>query len=568
VLSSPSLRLLFSFNSLQGFIEPFTTVGAEIFPHFAANLLKSVGVRKSIDDLFTIAGGRIYLDITGLAQDSRLRVIVQALLGNADPGALQAYRTIVANGRIKTVSTASPINIARTVFKLRRLFFGIVRAWSRPEAERVRRLDKVDHYFARVQADITSAKTLQERLTVIDKFAKNGLFDMVFFSILPLAATGIMSQTIIDRWLVHWLGEAPKSVRKLLRGLPGNPTTEMDLMLWETATKIRDDSASSASFKQHSADEIARLYHAQSLPPVARQALQNFLDRYGMRAVGEIDMGRPRWREDPRSIIQTITSFLSIDKPENAPDYLFQNARAEVEQKSAEYISQVEKKKGGLHARLFRFVLRRMQLSGTREMPKFYMIKYLDLFRIALLESGRELTAQGKLACPEDVFFLPLHILHDDTRSDLKVIAAQQREAYEQELTRRQIPRLILSTGEVFYQGVSEAGPNELLGDGVSPGSVEGNVRVVHDPRGVRLIPGEILVCPATDPGWTPLFLSAGGLVTEMGGMMTHGSVVAREYGIPAVVGVDDATRRLTTGQRIRVDGSTGRVTLLDAMST
>jgi rifampicin phosphotransferase len=99
----------------------------------------------------------------------------------------------------------------------------------------------------------------------------------------------------------------------------------------------------------------------------------------------------------------------------------------------------------------------------------------------------------------------------------------------------------------------------------VSPGVVEGLVHVVLDPRGAQLAPGEILVCPATDPGWTPLFLAAGGLIMEVGGLMTHGSVVAREYGIPAVVGVHDATTRLQTGQRVRVDGSTGHIAILDA---
>ena len=126
------------------------------------------------------------------------------------------------------------------------------------------------------------------------------------------------------------------------------------------------------------------------------------------------------------------------------------------------------------------------------------------------------------------------------------------------------MPRLLLSTGETFYDGLSEAGASDLVGDPVSPGVVEGTVRVVRDPRGVRLEPGEILVCPATDPGWTPLFLTAGALVMEIGGMVTHGSVVAREYGIPAIVGVHEATTRLHTGQRVRVDGTQGRVTLLD----
>jgi rifampicin phosphotransferase len=89
-------------------------------------------------------------------------------------------------------------------------------------------------------------------------------------------------------------------------------------------------------------------------------------------------------------------------------------------------------------------------------------------------------------------------------------------------------------------------------------------VHIVLNPTAAQLVPGEILVCPGTDPAWTPLFMSAGGLITEVGGMMTHGSVVAREYGIPAVVGVHQATTRLQTGQRIRLNGSTGQITVLD----
>ncbi len=123
---------------------------------------------------------------------------------------------------------------------------------------------------------------------------------------------------------------------------------------------------------------------------------------------------------------------------------------------------------------------------------------------------------------------------------------------------------MLLSDGTAFYEGLgAEDGGDVLSGSPVSPGVVEGIVHVVFDPRGVQLAPGEILVCPGTDPSWTPLFLSAGGLVMEVGGLMTHGSVVAREYGIPAVVGVHEATQRLQTGQRVRVDGTAGRVVLL-----
>jgi pyruvate,water dikinase len=140
-----------------------------------------------------------------------------------------------------------------------------------------------------------------------------------------------------------------------------------------------------------------------------------------------------------------------------------------------------------------------------------------------------------------------------------------RRQDNAREQQRKQIPRLLLSDGRALYKGVTAVDAQEgrvLVGSPVSPGIAEGVVHVVLDPRNTRLTPGEILVCPGTDPSWTPLFLAAGGLVMEVGGMMTHGAVVAREYGIPAVVGVDQATQKLHTGQLVRVDGSSGRVTV------
>jgi pyruvate,water dikinase len=148
---------------------------------------------------------------------------------------------------------------------------------------------------------------------------------------------------------------------------------------------------------------------------------------------------------------------------------------------------------------------------------------------------------------------------------DWKAIIAERRAVYERELRRRQVPRVLVSDGRAFYQGVgAETDTDDVItGNPVSPGVVEGIVHIVLDPRGTQLAPGEILVCPGTDPAWTPLFMAAGGLVTEVGGVMTHGSVVAREYGIPAVVGVHQATERLKNGQRIRVDGTTGKIVVV-----
>jgi phosphoenolpyruvate synthase/pyruvate phosphate dikinase len=205
-------------------------------------------------------------------------------------------------------------------------------------------------------------------------------------------------------------------------------------------------------------------------------------------------------------------------------------------------------------------------LAGLRETPKFAMVRFFALIRQALLADGETWVAEGVLARPDDVFFLhqaELEVLATGDRRDWRSLVGARQQANAREQQRKQIPRLLLSDGRALYEGVGTIDAQEgqvLLGSPVSPGVAEGVVRVVLDPRNTQLMPGEILVCPGTDPSWTPLFLAAGGLVMEVGGMMTHGAVVAREYGIPAVVGVDEATRKLHTGQRVRVDGSSGRV--------
>src|SRR5437763_7145310 len=180
---------------------------------------------------------------------------------------------------------------------------------------------------------------------------------------------------------------------------------------------------------------------------------------------------------------------------------------------------------------------------------------------------GKELAEAMILEEIEDIFFITLQEAHTAlVGEDMRQVVSERRAGYDFELRRRHIPRVLLSDGTeptaATSSGDAADGVSEgtLLGSPASPGTVTAKARVILDPTGAKLEPGEILVAPSTDPGWTPLFLTAGGLVMEMGGPMSHGSVVAREYGIPAVVGVLRATQRITTGQQITVDGSGGVV--------
>ena len=288
-----------------------------------------------------------------------------------------------------------------------------------------------------------------------------------------------------------------------------------------------------------------------------------------MRGVGEIDLGQPRWREDPTPVMQSLQSYLGI-APEYAPDALFAQGARAAEAAIERLAAEARRQRGGwLKEKLLRGAARRVRLlMGARESPKFIAVRAMGVVREFLLETGRAFAAAGTLALPDDLFFLHVSELEALSRQedrDWQALVAERRRTFARELRRRQVPRVLVSDGRAFYEGVGAEFDSDqaISGSPVSPGVVEGLVHVVLDPRQAQLAPGEILVCPGTDPAWTPLFMAAGGLVMEVGGMMTHGSVVAREYGIPAVVGVHQATQRLKDGQRIRLDGSSGKIVVL-----
>jgi rifampicin phosphotransferase len=223
------------------------------------------------------------------------------------------------------------------------------------------------------------------------------------------------------------------------------------------------------------------------------------------------------------------------------------------------------RRRGQVRGRAVGFALdRARQLAGIRELPKFDIVLVLGQARHELVVIGVELAAAGRLARAEDVFFLGLSEVGVALAGrDLRDVVPGRRESFDREMGRRHVPRVLLSDGTEpeARAPIQPAGDGALVGVAASAGTVTGAARVVLDPTGAHLAPGEILVAPSTDPGWTPLFLTAGGLVMEMGGANSHGAVVAREYGIPAVVGVPEATSTITTGQQLTVDGTRGVVT-------
>jgi pyruvate,water dikinase len=339
----------------------------------------------------------------------------------------------------------------------------------------------------------------------------------------------------------------------------------MNLALWALAHRLHGDAEAARALRGTPPELLAQAYRAGTLPAALQAGLVSFLQRYGHRAIAEIDLGVPRWSEDPTHLLGVLANYLRLDEPELAPDVQFRRAAVGAEAMVAELVRRA-RRRGRLRAALVGLLLRRVRaLLGLRESPKFLAVVLLAQVRALLQRVGADLAHSEQLHSADDIFFLSLPEARAALAgADLRPVVKERQATYAHEMQRRHVPRVLLSDGTepIGELAASPAGAMVLHGAPASAGLVTAPARVMLDPTGAHLEPGEILVAPSTDPGWTPLFMTAAGLVMEMGGAMSHGAVVAREYGIPAVVGVPAATERIVTGQRITVDGSAGTVTV------
>jgi len=370
----------------------------------------------------------------------------------------------------------------------------------------------------------------------------------------------------LDEQLEAWLGEK-NAVDTLTQSVPNNVTSQMGLALLDVADVIRPH-PNVVAFLEHVSDEnfLDRL-PALAGGRAARDAIAAYLAKYGMRCVGEIDITRPRWSERPGTLLPMLLGNIKNFEPGAAARRLEQGRR-NAWQKEQEVLARLRAAPDGERKAedAKRMIDRIRTFIGYREYPKYGMISRYFVYKQALLAEADRLVRADVLRDREDVFYLTLQEFHDVVRTNRvdDQLIASRKDAFRsyQALTP---PRVLTSDGEAvagtYRRDDLPAGA--LSGLPVSAGTVEGRARVILDPAEADLEPGDILVTAYTDPSWTPAFVAVKGLVTEVGGLMTHGAVIAREYGLPAVVGLDHATRLIRDRQRIRVNGTDGYVEIL-----
>ncbi|MFF1701416.1 rifamycin-inactivating phosphotransferase [Streptomyces sp. NPDC058252] len=503
------------------------------------------------------AGGRLFVDVTRRLASPASRAGLLDLVGRGDPLVRDALETVLdRDDFVPSLPDAGPGGPPA----------GGAPAPIEPDPAIVTELiERSQVSVAALERDIRTktGPALFDFLLEAFKEHKRVLSD-------PLNMQAIMAGMEATWWLndnlQEWLGEK-NAADTLTLSAPDNVTSEMGLALLDVADVIRPH-PEVVAFLQGVEDEgfldkLAKLAGGTE----ARDAIEAYLDRYGMRCVGEIDITRPRWRERPTTLVPVILDNVRNFEP-GAAERRFEQGRQKAQKKEQDVLSRLRAlPDGDQKADVAKRMIDQVRtFIGYREYPKYGIVSRYFVYKQALLEEAERLVQAGVLPEKEDIFYLTFEELHHVVRShqvDDRLI--QQRKDAFRSYHALTPPRVLTSDGEAVTGAYrrDDVPAGALIGLPVSAGTIEGRARVILDMAEADLEAGDILVTAHTDPSWSPLFVGIAGLVTEVGGLMTHGAVIAREYGLPAVVGVEQATRLIRDGQRIRVHGTDGYVEIL-----
>ncbi|MFD9402443.1 rifamycin-inactivating phosphotransferase [Streptomyces sp. NPDC060011] len=503
------------------------------------------------------AGGRLFVDVARRLASPASRAGLLDLMGKGDPLVRDALETVLAqDGFVPSLPDAGPGGLPGR---------GAADPIETDPAVVTELIERSRTSIAALEHDIRSktGPALFDFLLEAFEEHKRVLSD-------PLSIQAIMAGMEATWWLNdqlrEWLGEK-NAADTLTLSAPDNITSEMGLALLDVADVIRPHPDVVAFLEgvqdEGFLDELAKLTGGAE----ARDAIEAYLDRYGMRCVGEIDITRPRWRERPSTLVPVILDNVRLFEP-GAAERRFEQGRRKAREKEQDVLARLRALPDGDRKadETKRMIDRVRTFIGYREYPKYSIIARYFVYKTALMEEAHRLVQAGVLPEPEDSFYLTFQEFHAVARShqvDHRLV--ERRKDAFRSYERLTPPRVLTSDGEAVTGAYrrDDVPPGALTGLPVSAGTVEGRARVILDMAEADLEAGDILVTTFTDPSWSPLFVGIAGLVTEVGGQMTHGAVIAREYGLPAVVGVDRATRLIEDGRRIRVHGTDGYVEIL-----
>lgn len=564
------LHVYYSLGHAQAFAEALPPLVRDIWISYTETTFEEFGLGDH-GPWAVEAGGRVYMDATNLLRVSVLRDLVpKQLAATSEPmgAAMEAildqrgeeFRT----NRSVTKTLAATPELARGVWQglttsrplLSAMTSGFLDAFVGAPTPPEREEAKWTTWGRNVASQVQEPKTPAERVRAV--------FDLLDTAI-DFPPAGPLLAALAAGEVLEWLfPDAPEDVNAVGRGFPKEVVTRINLGLGELADIARENPPVAAALcREESLDTIESLDGGEEF--VAE--LEEFLDEFGHRATGEIDVSRPRWREDPSTLLGAIRANLEHSE--------LGEHRKHVHRMEQEALAAAERLEGRasrgplgpLRRRLARRLIRTYRgYVQSREYPKQGAAHMFTAWRNAFCDAGEALVSEGVLNEQDEVWYLRIDELLAALDGESIDVDVAVRQAEFERHKSMSAPPVLTSEGETPTGDVNREDIPEgtLVGTGVSGGVVEGVARVIHDPTEETIESGEILVAPSSDPGWTPLFLNAAGMVVEVGGQMSHGALVAREYGLPAVVSVPEATRRIETGQRVRIDGTQGTVEIIE----
>ena len=541
----------------QGVQEPLSVLGTD-FLRYVLNAMTGPmgGTADSVEDGAFTAGGRYYMN---LSRTLRMR----GPFGGLAPGSAgdeSVLRTLDAIDLDEYLpeegSPLEAIGVLSGPLKMLPRMLPIVTALRKPESFLQRYLSALPQHLARMERALDEDLSMDEQATSL-----TALLDFFFYGYgAPMVLASQIAQARIKKLFEDDPDTVSEHLLNLGASLPGNKTAELGAAMLELAgTEAIQEHTSAQTFLEH--------LEQRNLDPAFLQQWDAFVAEFGARCPREIDVATLRPRESPAILFDQLKGMASVSDGVGASTDIFEAARTRREE-AYDALHRLARKKGKRQARsLDRLYRVWVTLGAYRETPKHYIINIVDMYRQRALRVGDAFVAAGRLEHRDQVFDLAIddidRALADD-QLDLRALTAERTALIDQIRRSHLVARVIDSRGRIFYPPRKARRPGELAGIPISAGTVTGRVKVLRTADEKRLLPGEILVTRATDPGWTPLFINAGGLILEIGGALQHGAVVAREYGLPCVSGIDQATELLKDGQMVEVDGSSGVVRVLD----
>ncbi|MCJ8323296.1 MAG: phosphoenolpyruvate synthase [Rhizobiales bacterium] len=542
----------------------------EAMPPLALSVMKVMvpfaTMKNGIEnELVFTAGGRLYIDTSHILNHPKLKKIFPIMVGKADQQMSQALVQWVKNNPKAAKKSAIT---GRVLAKLALPFWAAVVKrvlWQKHQNIPHQMGIYADKYIDQIKTEVENMSSYSQKLGYISLKSHQVLSHGVIWK--THLAASMLAMFLVGK-LTKKLDIKP-DVDAMMRGLKGNVTTQMDLAVGDLA----DAAQASEALKTHILAElnvftkIAKCLEYEGGQQFLTQ-WQAFLAQFGARCTGEINIYNSRWDEDPTALMLMVMAILKTAKL-GAHQIHYQNLMVQNQIAVNNIIKSSGKGVFGFVRKplVKRFIYVIRQLFPLREHHKFMIIKYMYEVKKLLLEIGDALHLDNKLPTADAIWFISIPEILDllDGKTKINKVELVTRQQDYTHFLKLDPPRLITSDGEILTAVLdnSHAPQGALVGSPVSAGICEGIAKVITDPTREQLHKGEILVAPHTDPGWTPLFVNAAALVCEVGGLMTHGSVIAREYGLPAVVGVPDATKIIKTGDRLRVHGDAGYVEIL-----